>query len=246
MEAEPADRRGDDGLVGRIALHSRLYRRRLAQPDCPCRHREQQQQQHSQHGGHCHIRQVFLPPALGALIGPGDMRPAAACSARGDGVRAHADSTPPRHSPPARDAAENAGAWWTSAPASARPVSPVADIAHTLDLSGRQLTRSSLHLLPASLTCLDLSRCGLDSLRALASLPHLELLNLSYNRLPAFDDLSQLISLKVASPLPCPTRAVMSNVRPRVRAGALRARQPRLRPRAAPLSQPPPGSTRGD
>ena len=148
---------------------------------------------------------------IGALI---DMRPPAARSARGDGVRAHADSTPPRHSPPARDAAESAGAWWTSAPASARPVSPVADIAHTLDLSGRQLTRSSLHLLPASLTCLDLSRCGLDSLRALASLPQLELLNLSYNRLPAFDDLSQLISLKVASPLPCdPTRAMMSTVR---------------------------------
>ena len=55
----------------------------------------------------------------------------------------------------------------------------------TLDLSNRALTHTNLRLLPASLTCLDLTRCGLEGLDSLGLLPQLELLNVSYNKLTA-------------------------------------------------------------
>ena len=67
----------------------------------------------------------------------------------------------------------------------------------TLDLSNRQLTHANLKLLPDSLTCLDLTRCGMESLDALARLPRLELLNVSYNRLTTLDALQHSRSLKV-------------------------------------------------
>lgn len=67
----------------------------------------------------------------------------------------------------------------------------------TLDLSNRQLTHASLRLLPGTLTCLDLTRCGMESLEALARLPRLELLNVSYNRLASLDALQHSRGLKV-------------------------------------------------
>ena len=67
----------------------------------------------------------------------------------------------------------------------------------TLDLSNRPLTHASLRLLPGTLTCLDLTRCGMESLEALARLPRLELLNVSYNRLASFDALQHSRGLKV-------------------------------------------------
>ena len=67
----------------------------------------------------------------------------------------------------------------------------------TLDLSNRPLTHASLRLLPGTLTCLDLTRCGMESLEALARLPRLELLNVSYNRLVSLDALQHSRGLKV-------------------------------------------------
>ena len=67
----------------------------------------------------------------------------------------------------------------------------------TLDLSNRPLTHASLRLLPGTLTCLDLTRCGMESLEALARLPRLELLNVSYNRLASLDALQHSRGLKV-------------------------------------------------
>jgi len=67
----------------------------------------------------------------------------------------------------------------------------------TLDLSNRPLTHASLRLLPGTLTCLDLTRCGMESLEALARLPLLELLNVSYNRLASLDALQHSSGLKV-------------------------------------------------
>ena len=67
----------------------------------------------------------------------------------------------------------------------------------TLDLSNRPLTHASLRLLPGTLTCLDLTRCGMESLEALARLPLLELLNVSYNRLTSLDALQHSSGLKV-------------------------------------------------
>ncbi|KAL1499962.1 hypothetical protein AB1Y20_012642 [Prymnesium parvum] len=67
----------------------------------------------------------------------------------------------------------------------------------TLDLSNRQLTHTSLQLLPDALTCLDLSRCGLEHAAALQRLPRLELLNVSYNRLTSIDDIRASKGLKV-------------------------------------------------
>lgn len=67
----------------------------------------------------------------------------------------------------------------------------------TLDLSNRPLTHASLRLLPGTLTCLDLTRCGMESLEALARLPLLELLNVSYNRLASLDALQHSRGLKV-------------------------------------------------
>lgn len=40
-------------------------------------------------------------------------------------------------------------------------------VVHTLDLSNRTVGVAELLRLPASLTCLDLSRCGLESLQPL-------------------------------------------------------------------------------
>ena len=67
----------------------------------------------------------------------------------------------------------------------------------TIDLSHQHLTRSSLSLLPPSLTCVDLSRCGLDGVGPLRRLVRLELLNISYNRLLNLDDLRHSTALKV-------------------------------------------------
>ena len=67
----------------------------------------------------------------------------------------------------------------------------------TLDLSNRQLTYTSLQLLPETLTCLDLSRCGLEQAAGLQRLPRLELLNVSYNRLTSIDSVRSSRALKV-------------------------------------------------
>ena len=67
----------------------------------------------------------------------------------------------------------------------------------TLDLSNRPLTHASLRLLPETLTCLDLTRCSMVSLEALAQLPRLELINVSYNRLASLDALQHSRGLKV-------------------------------------------------
>ena len=67
----------------------------------------------------------------------------------------------------------------------------------TIDLSHQQLTVSSLQLLPSTLTCVDLSRCGLESVAPLSRLPRLELLNVSYNRLTSLEDVQHSGHLKV-------------------------------------------------
>ena len=88
---------------------------------------------------------------------------------------------------------------WLEAEAKGAPASaPAPTTAVTnIDLSHQHLTRSSLSLLPPTLTCVDLSRCGLDSVAPLRKLPRLELLNVSYNRLGSLDDLRHSPSLKV-------------------------------------------------
>lgn len=83
--------------------------------------------------------------------------------------------------------------WWGD---ESNEDSPSAGV-QTLDLSNRKLTDTSLHLLPPALTCLDLSRCGLETASELKRLPRLELLNLSYNRLCSVEDLRCSGGLKV-------------------------------------------------
>ena len=58
-------------------------------------------------------------------------------------------------------------------------------------------SRVDAQLLPPTLTCVDLSRCGLDAINPLRRLPRLELLNVSYNRLTSLDDLRHSTRLKV-------------------------------------------------
>lgn len=77
-----------------------------------------------------------------------------------------------------------------------RDAEPEAEPVKTLDLSNRALTHTNLRLLPASLTCLDLTRCGLEGLDSLGLLPQLELLNVSYNKLASLE-LRQNRALKV-------------------------------------------------
>ena len=77
-----------------------------------------------------------------------------------------------------------------------RDAEPEAEPVKTLDLSNRALTHTNLKLLPASLTCLDLTRCGLEGLDSLGLLPQLELLNVSYNKLASLE-LRQNRALKV-------------------------------------------------
>ena len=84
--------------------------------------------------------------------------------------------------------------WWAAEeePQTARAI-PI----QTLDLSNRRLTHASLKLLPDALTCLDLSRCGLEQASGLQRLPRLELLNVSYNRLTSTIDVRNSTTLKV-------------------------------------------------
>lgn len=91
--------------------------------------------------------------------------------------------------------------WWDHAEMEEVSDTPAIQ---TLDLSNRQLTHTSLQLLPNALTCLDLSRCGLEQAAALHRLPRLELLNLSYNRLSSTDDTSGNVALKVLYGERCP------------------------------------------
>ena len=77
-----------------------------------------------------------------------------------------------------------------------RDAEPEAEPVKTLDLSNRALTHTNLRLLPASLTCLDLTRCSLEGLDSLGLLPQLELLNVSYNKLASLE-LRQNRALKV-------------------------------------------------
>ena len=77
-----------------------------------------------------------------------------------------------------------------------RDAEPQDEPVKTLDLSNRSLTHTNLRLLPASLTCLDLTRCGLEGLDSLGLLPQLELLNVSYNKLSTLE-LRQNRALKV-------------------------------------------------
>jgi len=81
--------------------------------------------------------------------------------------------------------------------ADAPPRRNTTPVIHTLDLSNRAIRVVELRQLPDSLTCLDLSRCSLDSAKALRHLRQLELLNLSYNRLTGLVDLQPLRRVKV-------------------------------------------------
>ena len=91
-------------------------------------------------------------------------------------------------------AAEVSGAWLEVEVK--EPPKPTAAVT-TIDLSHQALTKSSLQLLPPTLTCIDISRCGLEAVGPLRRLPRLELLNLSYNRLTNLDDLRHNGKLKV-------------------------------------------------
>ena len=93
-------------------------------------------------------------------------------------------------------AACQSGAW-LHADADVPTPAPATTAVTTIDLSHQHLTRSSLSLLPPTLTCVDLSRCGLDGVGPLRKLPRLELLNVSYNRLTSLDDLRSAAALKV-------------------------------------------------
>ena len=65
----------------------------------------------------------------------------------------------------------------------------------SLDLSGRSNPR--LDSLPHTLTCIDLSRCRLESLDALRQLRALELLNVSFNRLTSLAPVANATRLSV-------------------------------------------------
>ena len=86
---------------------------------------------------------------------------------------------------------------WLEAEVAPPPTPPPTTAVTTIDLSHQHLTRSSLSLLPPTLTCVDLSRCGLDGVGPLRRLPRLELLNVSYNRLTSLDDVKPCATLKV-------------------------------------------------
>ena len=98
----------------------------------------------------------------------------------------------PRRTPP------RAAAWFEPEDDGPPPsTSPSTSNATTLDLSNRSLNNASLRLLPDTLTCLDLTRCAMQSLDALGRLPRLELLNVSYNKLVSLDGLQSSRGLKV-------------------------------------------------
>ena len=75
---------------------------------------------------------------------------------------------------------------WLEAEAKGAPASaPAPTTAVTnIDLSHQHLTRSSLSLLPPTLTCVDLSRCGLDGVGPLRRLPRLEYVMTRSNQEP--------------------------------------------------------------
>ena len=94
-------------------------------------------------------------------------------------------------------AACETGAWLDAELRAQPPPPPPPAPVTTIDLSHQRLTISSLQLLPPTLTCIDISRCGLDSVAPLRRLPRLELLNVSYNRLVSLDDVRPCAALKV-------------------------------------------------
>ena len=77
------------------------------------------------------------------------------------------------------------------------PIRPPAPAVTTIDLSQQELTLATLQQLPSTLTCVDLSRCGIERVTPLSALRALELLNISYNRLTSLDELRSSNKLKV-------------------------------------------------
>ena len=121
-------------------------------------------------------------------------RPSAPSSKAADRRSAASSKSKESRSSYAR-AAEVAGAWLEEEMAAPPPPLMPAAAVTTIDLSHQHLTKSSLQLLPPTLTCVDVVlRSRVDHPLAARAL---ELLNVSYNRLTSLNGVRHNSKLKV-------------------------------------------------